>query len=68
MTRPEFIVAPITHFAGDLKIDDVGLNREFDYFTGDCGTTTAAPPWCLLPAWRRRRTPASGLRSARNSS
>ena len=31
MTKPELVVAPLTPFTGDLKIDDAALKREIDY-------------------------------------
>jgi 4-hydroxy-tetrahydrodipicolinate synthase len=39
MSRPELVVAPLTPFTGDLKIDDGALKREIDYVVGDCGAT-----------------------------
>ena len=39
MTKPELVVAPLTPFTGDLKIDDAALKREIDYVVEDCGAT-----------------------------
>ena len=39
MTKAELVVAPLTPFTGDLKIDAVALKREVDYVIGDCGAT-----------------------------
>ncbi len=39
MTQAELVVAPLTPFTGDLKIDAVALKREIDYVIGDCGAT-----------------------------
>ena len=39
MTKPEFVVAPLTPFTGDLKVDDAALKREIDHIIGDCGAT-----------------------------
>ena len=30
MSKPELVVAPLTPFTGDLKIDDAALKREID--------------------------------------
>ncbi len=39
MTKPELVVAPLTPFTSDLKIDAAALKREIDYVVGDCGAT-----------------------------
>ena len=39
MRKPELVVAPLTPFTSDLKIDDAALKREIDYVVGDCGAT-----------------------------
>jgi 4-hydroxy-tetrahydrodipicolinate synthase len=39
MTKPELVVAPLTPFASDLKIDAVALKREIDYVITECGAT-----------------------------
>ena len=39
MTRLELVVAPLTPFDGDLKIDESALKREIDYVVADCGAT-----------------------------
>lgn len=39
MTKPELVVAPLTPFTGDLKIDADVLKREIDYVIADCGAT-----------------------------
>ncbi len=39
MTKPELVVAPLTPFTGDLKIDAAALKREIDYVIEDCGAT-----------------------------
>jgi 4-hydroxy-tetrahydrodipicolinate synthase len=39
MTKPELVVAPLTPFTGELKIDAEALKREIDYVVGDCGAT-----------------------------
>lgn len=39
MKKPELVVAPLTPFTGELKIDDAALKREIDYVVGDCGAT-----------------------------
>ena len=36
---PQLIVAPLTPFTGDLKIDEAKLRREIDYVIEDCGAT-----------------------------
>ena len=40
MTKPELVVAPLTPFTGDLKLDDAALKCEIDYVVVDCGATT----------------------------
>jgi 4-hydroxy-tetrahydrodipicolinate synthase len=39
MPQPELVVAPLTPFTGDLKIDAVALQRQIDYVIADCGAT-----------------------------
>ncbi len=39
MSKPELVVAPLTPFTSDLKIDAVALEREIDYVVEDCGAT-----------------------------
>ena len=39
MKRVELVVAPLTPFTGDLKIDGAALAREIDYIVEDCGAT-----------------------------
>ena len=39
MTKPELVVAPLTPFTADLKIDAAALKREIDYVIEDCGAT-----------------------------
>jgi 4-hydroxy-tetrahydrodipicolinate synthase len=39
MKNPELVVAPLTPFAADLKIDGAALKREIDYVVADCGAT-----------------------------
>lgn len=39
MTKPELVVAPLTPFTSDLKLDAAALKREIDYVVGDCGAT-----------------------------
>lgn len=39
MKKPELVVAPLTPFTGDLKIDGAALKREIDYVVVDCGAT-----------------------------
>jgi len=39
MSKPELVVAPLTPFTGDLKIDAAALKREIDYVIADCGAT-----------------------------
>jgi 4-hydroxy-tetrahydrodipicolinate synthase len=39
MSRPELVVAPLTPFSGDLKVDTAALKREIDYVVEDCGAT-----------------------------
>ena len=39
MTKPELVVAPLTPFTGNLKIDAIALKREIDYVIKDCGAT-----------------------------
>jgi len=39
MIKPELVVAPLTPFTGDLKIDAAALEREIDYVIEDCGAT-----------------------------
>jgi 4-hydroxy-tetrahydrodipicolinate synthase len=39
MSKPELVVAPLTPFTSDLKIDAAALKREIDYVVGDCGAT-----------------------------
>ena len=37
--RPELVVAPLTPFSSDLKVDEAALKREIDYVVEDCGAT-----------------------------
>ncbi len=39
MSTPELVVAPLTPFTSELKIDAVALKREIDYVVEDCGAT-----------------------------
>ena len=39
MSKPELVVAPLTPFTGELKIDTAALKREIDYVVEDCGAT-----------------------------
>ena len=39
MSKPELVVAPLTPFTKDLKIDAAALRREIDYVIEDCGAT-----------------------------
>jgi 4-hydroxy-tetrahydrodipicolinate synthase len=39
MVKPELVVAPLTPFASDLKVDEAPLKREIDYVIEDCGAT-----------------------------
>lgn len=39
MKEPELVVAPLTPFTGELKIDYAALKREIDYVVEDCGAT-----------------------------
>ena len=39
MTDPDLVVAPLTPFTSDLRIDAAALKREIDYVVVDCGAT-----------------------------
>ena len=39
MTEPGLIVAPLTPFTADLKVDEGALRRQIDYVVDDCGAT-----------------------------
>jgi 4-hydroxy-tetrahydrodipicolinate synthase len=39
MDRPGLIVAPLTPFTSDLKVDAPALRRQIDYVVEDCGAT-----------------------------
>jgi 4-hydroxy-tetrahydrodipicolinate synthase len=39
MRRPGLIVAPLTPFTADLKVDDRSLRRQIDYVVRDCAAT-----------------------------
>jgi 4-hydroxy-tetrahydrodipicolinate synthase len=39
MDRPGLIVAPLTPFTADLKVDAGALRRQIDYVIADCGAT-----------------------------
>ena len=39
MPEPELVVAPLTPFTSDLRIDAAALKREIDYVIQDCGAT-----------------------------
>lgn len=39
MDRPGLIVAPLTPFTSDLKLDEPALRRQIDYVVEDCGAT-----------------------------
>ena len=39
MDRPGLIVAPLTPFTCDLKLDEPALRRQIDYVVADCGAT-----------------------------
>jgi 4-hydroxy-tetrahydrodipicolinate synthase len=39
MAKPGLIVAPLTPFTADLKLDEAGLRRQIDYVVKDCGAT-----------------------------
>ena len=39
MDKPGLIVAPLTPFNADLKVDELTLRRQIDYVVKDCGAT-----------------------------
>jgi 4-hydroxy-tetrahydrodipicolinate synthase len=39
MDRPGLIIAPLTPFTADLKVDEGALRRQIDYVVADCGAT-----------------------------
>ena len=39
MDRPGLIVAPLTPFTADLKVDETSLRRQIDYVVEDCAAT-----------------------------
>jgi len=39
MQRPGLIVAPLTPFTADLKVDEAALRRQIDYVVRDCAAT-----------------------------
>jgi 4-hydroxy-tetrahydrodipicolinate synthase len=39
MARPGLIVAPLTPFTTDLKVDETALRRQIDYVIADCAAT-----------------------------
>src|ERR1051326_8181194 len=39
MRQPGLIVAPLTPFTADLKVDEQALRRQIDYVVRDCGAT-----------------------------
>jgi 4-hydroxy-tetrahydrodipicolinate synthase len=39
MQTPQLIVAPLTPFTNDLRVDETALARQIDYIVGDCGAT-----------------------------
>jgi 4-hydroxy-tetrahydrodipicolinate synthase len=39
MSTPGLIVAPLTPFTADLKVDEPNLRRQIDYVVDDCGAT-----------------------------
>ena len=39
MSKPELVVAPLTPFTKEFKIDAAALKREIDYVVKDCGAT-----------------------------
>src|ERR1700704_7027555 len=39
MAVPGLIIAPLTPFTSDLKVDEAALRREIDYVVADCGAT-----------------------------
>jgi len=39
MQKPGLIVAPLTPFTSDLKLDEPALQRQIDYVVRDCGAT-----------------------------
>ena len=39
MGKPELVVAPLTPFTSDLKVDEAALKREIDYVVEDCAAT-----------------------------
>ncbi len=39
MDRPGLIVAPLTPFTSDLKVDEPALRRQIDYVVEECGAT-----------------------------
>ena len=39
MSKPQLVVAPLTPFTSELKLDAVALKREIDYVVNDCGAT-----------------------------
>lgn len=40
MRQPGLIVAPLTPFTADLKVDEAALRRQIDYVVRDCAATT----------------------------
>ena len=53
MRQPGLLVAPLTPFTADLKVDERSLRRQIDYVVRDC----ACPPWWSRPASRPRNIP-----------
>jgi len=39
MAKPELVVAPLTPFTSDLKVNEAELKREIDYMIEDCAAT-----------------------------
>jgi len=39
MGKPELVVAPLTPFTSELKVDETALQREIDYVIEDCSAT-----------------------------
>ncbi len=39
MAKPELVVAPLTPFTSDLKVDEASLKREIDYVVEHCAAT-----------------------------
>ena len=76
MQTPGLIVAPLTPFTADLKVDEASLQRQIDYIIRDCsatmlvaaGTVLAAAPTLAVPgqALAAPAAPTSVLRASAN--